>query len=105
MLANWMLGVASCLRHREPDDYGWLCYGLNGVQTGYDSMECPSGFALLVHYGLSIQDVSGDGKYNWQWCLLQAEEHLLPLKLENAARDFLGFELAPDWLELDWFTE
>ena len=29
------LGFASCLSHRGPDDYGWLCYGLNGVRIGY----------------------------------------------------------------------
>lgn len=97
------LGVDSCLRHRGPDDYGWLSYELNGVQPGYDSMECPLGFALLVHYGLSIQDVSGDGKYNWQWFQLQAEELLLMPKLEISVKDFLGFSLAPECLERDRF--
>jgi asparagine synthetase B (glutamine-hydrolysing) len=48
------LGFASCLSHRGPDDYGWLCYGLNGVRTGYDSKASLSSLALLVHYRLSI---------------------------------------------------
>ena len=85
------LGFASCLSHRGPDDYGWLCYGLNGVQTGYDSTECSSGLALLVHYRLSILDVSGYGKYNWQWFPMQTAKLLLPPKLEIAVRIFLGF--------------
>src|SRR5436305_12110472 len=51
------------LKHRGPDDHGWLTLGADGIHTGRGSLPSSPVHALLLHRRLAILDLTESG---WQ---------------------------------------
>jgi asparagine synthase (glutamine-hydrolysing) len=54
--------LGSMLRHRGPDDHGWLVAGPDGVRHGQHRPEQPAGDIFLMQQRLSILDLSEAGR-------------------------------------------
>jgi asparagine synthase (glutamine-hydrolysing) len=50
------------LKHRGPDDNGWLSYSRNGIRSGKGKPPVASTEAILLHRRLSILDLSAAGR-------------------------------------------
>lgn len=71
LAASWL----SCLRHRGPDDYGWLCLGNSVVQRGRERLDNDLPIeVLLLQRRLAILDLTEAG---WQPMATPDEHHFI----------------------------